>query len=259
MESNLINESTEVNVYALKPLPVDVEWFEREGLKKLFLDKGSALDLNLATFSKPMAKIKWYIAASMNHNVDCVASVGYGKSDTAFWQPYKGPASAKNVFDVTLTDNSVGGVAVERKYFIKNYLIGLSQKSDESLICDVSELGIEPLKLSDELLSRVYETSIEKFEFDYDSPLKSSIPGDVKKDIRVIKINESSVNFIDVVASLEYIIEGEYRGEKFEIVLMANDEHRGIEIMYPPTSFIREGKGEYKLKKLEGFRDEWWK
>lgn len=258
MESNLINESTEVNVYGLKPLPVDVEWFEREGLKKLFLDKGSALDLNLATFSKPMAKVKWYIAASMNHNVDCVASIGYGKSDTAFWQPYNGPASAKNVFVVALTDESVGGVAGARMYYIGDYLIRLSQKSDESLICDVSELGVEPLKLSDELLSRVYETSIKKLEDDYYSPLKSSIPGDVKKDIKVTKINESSVNFIDVVASLEYIIEGEYRGDKFEIVLMANDEDREIKFMHPPTAYYRV-TGEYKLKRMEGFRDEWWK
>ena len=252
---NLINESTKINTTAFKPvIEVDLEWFEREALKKLFLNRNTTLDLETATFGKAFERVSQYVVCNMSHEVDYVADVC---NKQGIWNPFSGSAFIERSVSITsFHENSpVAGASVA---CINNYISRF--RNDDSRYVEMSELGVEPMELTDDVMEKVLNSNKTRLGgYSCDSPLEEKIPGEKHENVKITRIKETTVNVVNIAASKEYVLQGEYKGQKFEAVMFACDENKKVVLMGEPCPFVDwKGKGIYDIRKVEGFENDWW-
>ena len=121
---------------------------------------------------------------------------------------------------------------------------------------EMSEIGVEPMELTEAVKEKIYKNGLKQCDFSH----VKELPGDEQKNIKVIRIKETVTNEIEILASKEYVLQGEYRGRKFEAVLFACDEGKRVLLVGEPSRRfdVAEKRGVYNIRKVEGFENGWW-
>ena len=206
--------------YAIKPIR-DMEWFKRKAIIDLFLDSSTPLDISEATLGEPYENITQSLITTVAYDGECVADIGYrspfaseyGDSDSDYmWEPFQGRFRTA-VKSTMLIDRGANDGDFYRPILTADDVLFSCMKGElnaDKYICTMQDLGVTPIELTENIIDNAVR--------DNKSDLADniSLPGDKQKIVSATGAHK--VVSLIKVAEKQYILPGEYKGERFEIV-----------------------------------------
>ena len=238
-------------VYAIKPIK-DIETFKRNAIVDLLLSDSAPLDISEATFGEPYENITQSLIITVFYDGECIADIGYRHSfaskysfdDSDFmWEPFT-RAFRTDVKSTLPLDKGAHPSEFRRPNLIAEdtFLSCMKGKLDaDKYICSMGDLGVAPAELTEDIINEAIK--------DNEGHVSSNIdlPGDNQKIVSVTA-RHKVVSLIRV-AEKQYILPGEYKGEKFELVASSGGLGDEISICKRYSSSYFD-KGCYKFSEL---------
>ena len=238
--------------FAIKPNR-DMEWFKRKAIIDLFLDSNTPLDIGVATLGEPFENITQTLMMTTFYEGECVADIGYispfasgySYDDSDYsWSPFKTRFRTDVKSTFTLDEGEGKGELRHPLLSADKTLISCMKKKLDSseYICSMQELGVAPVELTDDIIEKALRDNKDELQYNID------LPGDNQKIVSIMA-SHKIVSLLRV-AEKQYILPGEYKGKKFEIVAPAGAEQERRFYHFKDFSLLSNRVGIYRLEEL---------